>query len=67
MDTEWRPTHLIHNNDLGQSTYVMLTYEGVAYTEAELLTSSLADYTFSPEGDWEFQGQPFSGSVTRLP
>lgn len=60
----WIPTHEItHDNE---PTRVMLD-DGAAYTYEEFHSGTAADYEANANGEWTFQGQPFTGTVRALP
>ena len=61
---DWCPTHEIQHD--GRAVFVQL-HEGSAYTLDEWQSSTSADYERQDDGSWTFQGQPFNGTVRRLP
>lgn len=58
------PTHEIAFQN--ESRLVMLTDDGVAYTQAEWDAEDAADFEVNAQGEWLFQGQPFSGTVQNI-
>jgi hypothetical protein len=61
---KWKATHKIiftpKDNQKKQVTLVML-YDGVAYTKDEFDTGSQADWSYSKEDGWRWQGQSTPG------
>lgn len=59
------PTHAVTRN--GQTEHVLLIEEdGTAFTRDEWETEDSPDYERTPNDEWLFQGQPFSGTVQAL-
>jgi hypothetical protein len=65
MTTTFNPTHRIFWPG-SEPVELMLVDGGAAYTLAEWQTASAADYERNDDGDWLFQGQPFSAIVESM-
>ena len=59
----FRPTHRITT---ARETFDVMLVDGAAYQQCEWETALAADYERNDEGDWLFQGQPFSGIVDAI-
>ena len=65
------PTHVIYvpvgSGDFATETEIPVCLEGgAAYTQDEWYACENADYERQDNGDWTFQGQPFTGTVKAL-
>jgi hypothetical protein len=60
MTTTFNPTHRITTH---RETFDVMLVDGAAYTAAEWNAALAADHERNDDGEWLFQGQPFSGIV----
>ena len=63
MPTTFQPTHRITRG--ARRSQLVALVDGAAYTEVEWQTFDRADYELH-EGEWLFQGEPFTGTVEKL-